>query len=418
MKLFENLFGKKGYKESTVPISELVKNTVPENAVIISQSEVPEWTLMGNLIFEQKYDEAIDLGKKLLIKNPHSAGVHIELMVAYFKLRKLYPEYFELSTYHAKQAIIYGHNTGYAHERLIINLEKSGMINQAIQLCDIVLSEKYHFISTGCGKKENFLFRKEKLKYKRKSAKDNISTKLFTNEEIYLLYENLRDDNNSHIEFTISDEEIEKELKRIRDKANKVAKNYIFPNSSQPYITNGVPLGTQYEQIIKLLPEFDFYDNPNEHWNFVRSQSQDSIWKIRDMFYEKINTASSFERDGNFAESAKIYEIIISEKYWLSNPYDRLIKIYSKAKLKDDEKRVIELAISHFTELRERQKKYILDLAQKYGKLDFVIERIKNNQKIFYYGGAIELYNPYQIIDKWKERLIKIKIVKQWKSKN
>jgi hypothetical protein len=420
MGIFGNLFGKKDKKEYTIPISELVKDAIPKNATILYQSEIPEWVVIGNLNFEQKYNEAIEYGKKLLTKEPNSAGVHIELMVAYFKLRNENPKYFDLSTYHAKQAIIYGHNTGYAHERLVINLEKNGMINQAIQLCDIVLSEKYHFSSHGCGRKEDFLFRKEKLTYKLHTAKDNVNTKLFSDKEITLLYKNLdvfleiEGQTSTHPGFTISDEEIEKELKKIRDKENGIAKEYIYPDKPKRYIVSDIPLGVQYDQIIRALPEFDFYKGstyvlPNRHQNFVTDPKQgQSIWNIQHEFENMIQCASSFEHDNNLKEAAKIYERIIAEKYWLPTPYDRLVKIYSKAKLKLDECQVLEYSINHFTELKKRQQGYVIQLATKYGKLDFAKERINNDKKISYYNGAFELYNPYTIISKWEERLNKI----------
>lgn len=48
-------------------------------------------------------------------------------------------------------------------------------------------------------------------------------------------------------------------------------------------------------------------------------------------------------------------------------------------------------------------------LATKYNKRQFYLERVRNKQKIFYYSGVFELYNPFTIIEKWKERLSKIK---------
>jgi hypothetical protein len=58
--------------------------------------------------------------------------------------------------------------------------------------------------------------------------------------------------------------------------------------------------------------------------------------------------------------------------------------------------------------LKRRQQEHVIQLATKYGKLDFAKKRINNDEKISYYGGAFELYNPYTIISKWKERLDKI----------
>lgn len=121
-----------------------------------------------------------------------------------------------------------------------------------------------------------------------------------------------------------------------------------------------------------------------------------------------IEEAQALEKDYNLALASVIYEKIINEQYYLPTPYDRLIKIYSKAKLTNHEKRVLELSITFFTALRERQKEYVIYLAKKAVKLDFCIQWINNNEKIFYYGGSFELYNPFLIIEKWEERLLKL----------
>ena len=173
-------------KEPIVPIMEFkrVREFIPKNMTVVAQSEVPAWCNIGELVFEKRYDEAIQLGKKLLAQNPYSAGTHINLMDAYFKSRNENNDHFDMSTYHAKQAMICGHNTGYAQKRLVINLEKSGRIHQAIQLCDIILDDKFFFSAHGCGSKEDFLKRKESLLKKVSKAIDSSDELLFTNKAI------------------------------------------------------------------------------------------------------------------------------------------------------------------------------------------------------------------------------------------
>lgn len=421
MNLFEKIFRVKKQKELTAQVSELNINKTNNNLKIVSQSEMPDYCNVGNLVFEKKYNEAIELGEKLLFSNPNSAGAHINLMDAYFKARKENETYLDLSTYHAKQAIIYGHNTGYAHNRLVINLEKNKLIFQAIQLCDIVLSERYHFSPHGCGKKEDFLFKKEKLKYKINTAKDNELSKLFTDKEINLLYENLDSliqtncENEISTGFSLSEEEIEKQLKIIRDKANGIKKEYILPIEPKQITIDNIALGLQYEQIIKSLPEFDFYVNEEQgftqrHFTLINDPKQGkAIWDIQRKFKEMINSAYNYEKNGDLNKAAKLYERIITEQYWLPTPYDRLIKIYSKAKLKYEEIRVLQYSINHFTSLRNRQKEYVIKLANKYNKEEFVFDRIQNNKKIFYYDGMFELYNPLPISEIWEKRLSKLK---------
>ncbi|MDR0605706.1 MAG: tetratricopeptide repeat protein [Bacteroidales bacterium] len=193
----------------------------------------------------------------------------------------------------------------------------------------------------------------------------------------------------------------------------------ILPASSIPFSISGIPLGVRFEQTIKLLPEFNFYyDLPEnettviylwKHRDLINDEKyKPEIWKIQGELGNLLAMAKKHEDNGNLDEAAIIYERLISEKDYHTIPYDRLVKIYSKAKLKLDEIRVLEYSINHFSELRKRQKEYVLYLAAKYGKLDFANERIVNNKKITYYGGAFELYNPYPIVEKWEEQLKKI----------
>lgn len=177
MSWLKKLFGTK--KEET--------NQKIEVGNILVSSVMPKYCDIGNLIFEGKYNEAIELGEALLLdnnSNEYNSGIYVNLMVAYFKLRDENPSYFEKSTIYAKKAILLGHNTGYVHERLAINLEKSGRINQAIQLCDLVLSPIFRFSPNGCGNSMDFGKRKANLLKKLNKAKDTAEDILFTEQEI------------------------------------------------------------------------------------------------------------------------------------------------------------------------------------------------------------------------------------------
>ncbi len=209
-------------KEVMINISSLKKDIIPSNAEIINETQVPEYCSIGNLIFEKKFHEAIELGNKLLGKTPYSAGVHVNLMDAYFKVRNENPIFLDKSVEHAKLAMLYGHNTGYAQERLAINLEKLGKVNQAIQVCNIVLSEQFHFSTHGCGNKEEFSKRKEKLIKKLSKATDSENSALFTDYEILFLIEQIR----------LKDERIMKEKieheKRMKQLEKEIAKDLNF----------------------------------------------------------------------------------------------------------------------------------------------------------------------------------------------
>lgn len=167
---------------------------------IVASSEIPVTVDMGNLNFEKKYEESIELGKELLQACPpedheYMNMIHVNLMVAYFNSRNSNPTYFDLSTYHAKQSMLNGHNTGYVQKRLVINLEKSNKIYQAIQVCDIILSGNYFFSDGGGGTKEEFLKRKGKLTGKLIKTEDIKDPRMFDDKEISFIYKIL-DENN------------------------------------------------------------------------------------------------------------------------------------------------------------------------------------------------------------------------------
>ena len=161
---------------------------------IVSESEVPAYLKIGNLEYEKKYQEAIDYGLDLLQQTPMDCGAHVNLMVAYFKARKENPEYLGKSTYHARLAILYGHHTGYAEERLAKNLDRAKCYHQSIQLYDLILREDYHFTPHGCGNKEMFAKRREVVLQKMDKAKDLATDCLFSEEEIDLILQGIRED--------------------------------------------------------------------------------------------------------------------------------------------------------------------------------------------------------------------------------
>lgn len=170
---------------------------IPKESVIHS-STIPLYIKMGNYIFEKQYNEAINLGLDLLKRCPpdnyeYLNMIHVNFMQLYFKIRHLNPQYFDLSTYHARQSMLYGHNTGYVQERLIINLEKSNKIYQALQVCDIIISDGFNF-----GNKVDFLKRKEKLLKKVQNSADSPDSKIFNEHELNILFK-IHDEKNRGI---------------------------------------------------------------------------------------------------------------------------------------------------------------------------------------------------------------------------
>lgn len=206
----------------------------------------------------------------------------------------------------------------------------------------------------------------------------------------------------------------EDEVKKLNKRLNKLNEDYvkpetILPKKAVPYYSKTMPLGVLYEEVKLRFKEFDFYNSGEDRSNsFLNDKNKHEIWSIQNKFKKMISDAKEMEEQGRLDKASKIYERILFEQFYLPTPYDKLIKIYSKAKLENEERRVLELSINHFTELRDRQQSYIYALARKYNKYDFAKDRVDNEKKITYYNGAFELYNPYPIISKWQERLNKL----------
>lgn len=165
-----------------------------EERIVVAKSEASASCSLGNLIFEKKYQEAIESGLRLLEKDPEDCMIHINLMDAYFKGRAISPDYFGKSTYHAKQAILYGHNTGYAEDRLAKNLEKLKLYHQSLQLYDLILENKeFHFSQAGIGNSIDFARRRELAKKKMDKALDTPSDILFTPQEVIQIIQSIKD---------------------------------------------------------------------------------------------------------------------------------------------------------------------------------------------------------------------------------
>ena len=182
-------------KTKLVSVSEVTPSSIPEGSTVVAESKIPEYCSIGNLVFEKKYKEAVELGLKLLEATPNDPGVLINLMDAYFKGKEATaPDYLAKSTYYAKQAIIYGHNTGYAEERLAKNLDKAKLFHHSLQLYNLILeTEGFHFSSQGRGNFIDWNHRRDAVLKKMDKALDAEDDVLFTPEEIVLIIQSIKD---------------------------------------------------------------------------------------------------------------------------------------------------------------------------------------------------------------------------------
>lgn len=182
-----------------------------------------------------------------------------------------------------------------------------------------------------------------------------------------------------------------------------------FAVKCQPEIRHG----ELYEQELFKLPEFNFkpYDSPLPSDWYEREKVMQPVGNIIDYFRRLIEEAEIARSKKDHIKEAQIYERIIAEKYWKTSPYDKLIKLYSRAKLYDEEIRVLKLSIEHFSILHAERYEYIMKLAEKYDAYDYIEQRntFHHGRICYYVGwlGEIVLYEPFPIIKEWKIRLEK-----------
>lgn len=205
-------------------------------------------------------------------------------------------------------------------------------------------------------------------------------------------------------------DEIEYQKRMIRLIGNKA--EAIYPTKRVEFEGREI-LGDVFEAVIRhRIPEFDFYQSPtgervqNDFLSFKRGL--EPVYRLQGHFRSLLEAAERFEAEGNYEKACYNYEQLLFEKYYMPAPYDRLIKIYSKAHLKEAEKDVLKASIAHFKELRESRLQYVEHLADKYGAIEFLLQRVNDGKKITYFSGVFELYNPFPIVEEWEKRLAKL----------
>lgn len=184
----------------------------------------------------------------------------------------------------------------------------------------------------------------------------------------------------------------------------------------KPKKTGGLTLGQKLDDFKKSMPEFNFYfdlpagQDTMTYNHKVPFEFFSKLRKLKDAFDTNKSLAKIAENEGDYTKAIEAYEKLIIEEYESPDAYERLIIIYSKLKLKDKEEETLRRAIAFFTKLKETQKNYVLKLAEKYKMTDKALEYLNEDKKIYYYGGAFELYNPQTSrLKKWNDRLLKIR---------
>lgn len=200
------------------------------------------------------------------------------------------------------------------------------------------------------------------------------------------------------------------EYQKRYERLTSTSKKAIYPTKA-PIVNVGIKHGDIFEDLILKVPEFNFYCNGYDGgYDVIHAPSKakiEDVWEIQRYFKKLIQDADLASTKKDYETAAKIYENIVLENYWMPTPCDKLIKLYAKSGLHDDEIRVLKYGIGYFSQLRQKRLEYVKMLAKKYNAEKFLNERLGAGGKITYYAGVFELYNPFPIIEKWKERLEK-----------
>ncbi|MPM67440.1 hypothetical protein SDC9_114362 [bioreactor metagenome] len=213
-------------------------------------------------------------------------------------------------------------------------------------------------------------------------------------------------------------------LSKIENRDREVAQN-INPEKIIAIDRDSVKksIGARIAEIKKSFPEFNWYfDKPDDMDTFmylsihrpntlIQSSPFYKEWgKLEDTFVKLSQKANLAEGNKDYKTAINNYLRMVVEECESTIPYERLMIIYRKLKWKEQETEIIKQSIAFFTDLKNKQSEYILYLGKKYGMDHKAQSYIDENKKVFYYGGAFELYNPQPKIEKWKERLSKFEI--------
>ena len=197
--------------------------------------------------------------------------------------------------------------------------------------------------------------------------------------------------------------------------------NTLNPAKIKHPIPGNPTIGTRIRQYKCNIREFNFYyDMP------IGMDTSEYIWihkdecipankaelsKLKKMFEKLEEKGKVAENEGNYKKAIEVYEKMIAEECEDEFPFERLMLIYKKLKWKEQEIDILTRAVQYFSDLKSNQKEYVLNLARKYNMERKALEYISADKKIYYFGGAFTLYNPYLKIEKWKERLEKAKVI-------
>lgn len=148
------------------------------------------------------------------------------------------------------------------------------------------------------------------------------------------------------------------------------------------------------------------YIDKEEYEGIIEQYNRDENIKSQiDRSAELNNKGIALEKDGKIEDAINVYEENIKIGYPATHSYERLMILYHKGKRYQDEKRIVEIAISVFTtENAVRAKKAI----KANPKLKTSItEGLEQNKRVMGSDGHFYCFCPYDL-EKYKKRLEKV----------
>ena len=194
-------------------------------------------------------------------------------------------------------------------------------------------------------------------------------------------------------------EEEEKQRKRLEateriifEKEEETPKTTRLPKQANFNRKLGKTYFDEYSSIISQMPVMDLTllsDEP-ELSNNLLFQLKFLNTHIEEMMQE----AKVYEEKNRADKAADIYEKLVANGYWNTEPYHRLLVIYKMAGLRQAWTELRNHTCAYFDKQKAKLEQQILTLAQKQGCRDEIAQRIKERKRIVYYDGLFDLYNP------------------------
>lgn len=192
-----------------------------------------------------------------------------------------------------------------------------------------------------------------------------------------------------------TDEEYQRKLKE-QQKKEKKRPELVFPIKIEH-----PTFGERFDNYCASLPPFDFYEGDNEN-----NVPDDAETVIKD-YLDKQGAAFANTKEAIIAGKYDIAEYnfrcMIGYNVWNPDIYEELMHLYCNHGEGDKLEAVRLYAIDYFTKRRERMERQLIALAEQQGDKELAMEYIRKGEKVAYFRGLFDLYDPFPCIERWKQ---------------